>query len=253
MASTHRSHLVLRSSTVVAGCVLLCWGTWVLVRTPLLALAEPLVRATGRGSGPVPAQTAIVGLCAAVLLACVLWVSGLFLLSVAGVLARRLAPGSAAVHRLVRRVERLSPALVRRSVTTLLGVTLGAGLVLPALATPHPPPGPVTLSGLRLPDRATGTGLATTARTDFHRQPRSRSARRHRDYVEVRSGDSLWRIAQSLLGPGADDVEITRAWQGIQRANADRIGADPDLIHPGTRLTVPQRLTPRLSDRKDPS
>jgi hypothetical protein len=194
-----------------------------------------------------------VGLCAAVLLACVLWVSGLFVCSVVGVLARELAPGSAGMLRFARRIERRCPALVRRGATTLLGVTLGAGLALPALASSHPPPAPAMLGGLRLPDRATGTGLATTARTDFRRQSRSVSMLRHPAYVDVRPGDSLWRIAQSLLGGGATDVETTLTWHRIQRANADRIGADPDLIHPGTRLTVPRQLAPRLSHRKDPS
>jgi nucleoid-associated protein YgaU len=32
---------------------------------------------------------------------------------------------------------------------------------------------------------------------------------------------------------------VDRYWRQIYRANRPAIGADPDLIHPGTRLDVP--------------
>ena len=53
-------------------------------------------------------------------------------------------------------------------------------------------------------------------------------------------GDSLWSIAASLR-PGADDADIDATWRAIYEANADTI-SDPDLIHPGQRLTLPQDL-----------
>lgn len=55
----------------------------------------------------------------------------------------------------------------------------------------------------------------------------------------VERGDSLWRITATWLGPGASDASIARAWPELYAANADAIGADPALIHPGLVLTVP--------------
>lgn len=51
-----------------------------------------------------------------------------------------------------------------------------------------------------------------------------------RTYV-VKSGDSLSRIAKSIYGDG-------NAWHRIYDANRDTI-KDPDLIHPGQELTIP--------------
>jgi len=56
----------------------------------------------------------------------------------------------------------------------------------------------------------------------------------------VERGDSLWRITAALLGPGASDVSINRAWPELYAANADAVGADPALIQPGLVLTVPK-------------
>jgi nucleoid-associated protein YgaU len=98
------------------------------------------------------------------------------------------------------------------------------------------------VSGLSLPDRTTGVGLATAARPAIGRH----SSRTQPSYVDVRPGDSLWRIARSLLGPAATDLEITHTWHRIHRLNLGRIGADADLIRPGTRLTVPH-----LAHRKE--
>jgi nucleoid-associated protein YgaU len=57
--------------------------------------------------------------------------------------------------------------------------------------------------------------------------------------VTVRRGDSLWSIAARHLGVGATDAEIAVAWPAWHALNADLIGDDPDLIHPGLRLRVP--------------
>jgi hypothetical protein len=94
--------------------------------------------------------------------------------------------------------------------------------------------------------------------------------------VVVRPGQCLWSIAENLLtdglpdpladqrpqqraGGAADrrtrppsdvpsdqpsDREITAAWHRLHRVNAERIGADPDLILPGTRLVVPELTLP---------
>lgn len=50
-------------------------------------------------------------------------------------------------------------------------------------------------------------------------------------YYEVKSGDSLWKIAESTLGNGAD-------YQKIFDANKEVI-IDPDKIFPGQKLRIP--------------
>lgn len=235
MRPTSRPDLVLRATVLLAGSALLLLGTWWLVCAPVRDCVVALRAAGDRGPGSIPFQTVVVGACAFALLTCVVWAVATTLLSVAGLLAGELALRGCRTVRLVRQAERHCPAPVRRLAATALGVTLGAGIAVPALATADPPPRPLSLSGLALPDRTTGVGLAKAARPAIGGQastPRSR-------YVDVRPGDSLWRIAQSLLGAAATDVEITRAWHRIHRLNLDRIGTDPDLIRPGTRLTVP--------------
>lgn len=68
---------------------------------------------------------------------------------------------------------------------------------------------------------------------------------RHRvdpvDEVVVRRGDSLWTIAAARLGPDATASEVARAWPRWHAANAERIGPDPHLLLPGTRLSPPTR------------
>lgn len=54
----------------------------------------------------------------------------------------------------------------------------------------------------------------------------------------VRPGDCLWTIAESFH-PEADDATISRLTNELYAANASVIGDNPDLIFPGTTLTVP--------------
>lgn len=59
----------------------------------------------------------------------------------------------------------------------------------------------------------------------------------------VVEGDSLWAIAQAAL-PGDPDVDdVARAWPAWYEANRDVVGPDPDLIHPGQVLLVPDHDT----------
>lgn len=46
----------------------------------------------------------------------------------------------------------------------------------------------------------------------------------------VRSGDTLFRIA--------DSHDVKGGWRALYRANREVLGGDPDLIHPGQRLTL---------------
>jgi nucleoid-associated protein YgaU len=51
------------------------------------------------------------------------------------------------------------------------------------------------------------------------------------ELYEVRQGDTLWSIAEVVLG----DASL---WPALYRANRDRI-KDPRHVYPGQRLTVP--------------
>lgn len=56
----------------------------------------------------------------------------------------------------------------------------------------------------------------------------------------VRPGESLWRIAASVLGPHASDAEIAREVGRLWEVNEQRIGTGrPDLIRVGTQLRIP--------------
>jgi len=55
----------------------------------------------------------------------------------------------------------------------------------------------------------------------------------------VRSGESLWVIAEQRLGDQASDAEIATAVERLWQLNAQRIGTgNPDLIYPGQTLQV---------------
>ena len=49
----------------------------------------------------------------------------------------------------------------------------------------------------------------------------------------VRPGDSLSKIAKSLLGDA-------KKWRVLYDANTDVVGSNPDLIHPGQVLKIPK-------------
>lgn len=133
------------------------------------------------------------------------------------------------------------PRLLRRGLLLACGVALGVGLSAPAVAdapgsaeprTATARTGPV--SGLAVPDRTTGSTPLPTEAT-----PRK---------MLVSAGDSLWALAARALPRGAGDAQVATAWRAIYAANATRIGADPDLIFPGTILQIPDTVT---TERKD--
>jgi hypothetical protein len=56
----------------------------------------------------------------------------------------------------------------------------------------------------------------------------------------IRPGDSLWAIAQRIVGPRASATAVESKLVAIWNLNASRIGTgDPNLIFPGTRLRLP--------------
>jgi nucleoid-associated protein YgaU len=62
-------------------------------------------------------------------------------------------------------------------------------------------------------------------------------------HVVVR-GDCLWDLAEARLrasGAEATPAAVASAVQAWWSVNADVIGSDPDLIHPGQVLRAPDR------------
>jgi nucleoid-associated protein YgaU len=122
------------------------------------------------------------------------------------------------------------PAALRRLVLAACGMALvGTGPAvaaadrLPAAAhpDPHEPGAAAVVAGLPLPDRAEDAGALD-------------------EQVVVRSGDTLWALAERGLPPKADEAAVTARWHRIYDLNRDRIGPDPDLIQPGQRLRLPR-------------
>lgn len=127
----------------------------------------------------------------------------------------------------------------------------------PGDTAPTPPPtgtsGP-TLTSPGDPTRATaagvdarvGAGADAGAPADRGAATAPDSERRLTDrpahaYV-VQPGDSLWDITSALLGDDASDAEIAAAWPALYELNAQAIGDNPSLIHPGVELVVPEAL-----------
>lgn len=170
-----------------------------------------------------PFDVALSAVSAAALLVCWVWGVAVCLVSVVDAV-RSAGPSYPPLER------RGCPRPVRVAVLALCGVALGTVAAAPAQAG---------LGGLDLPDRSVGGG-----RTALPPSPTVR-------VVTVRPGDSLWSITRRLLPPGADDASVAAAWPRLHLHNRDRIGADPDLIRPGTRLRVPERLSTAPFHGKD--
>jgi hypothetical protein len=158
-----------------------------------------------------------------------------------------------------RAVLLLSPSTVRNLLDLLVGGTLLAQATLTAMPgqpLSHPPDsmrtmttasassigsvGPIEPTG-----PATGMGPAQT------RPPSRRLAAplppwlgggpsKPRVGYTVEPGDTLWDIAAThLQSAQRSSARINHYWRQIYRANRPAIGAEPDLIHPGTLLDVP--------------
>lgn len=217
-----------RALVLVAVLVALGAGAVDLARPPLAALMS---------TQGVAFDVALQALCAALLLAAWLWLQvAAAWLAVAAVARLAHRPRLAAIADRV--AARSTPTVLRRLVLAGCGMALSTGVVLPASAmtraAPHglasgAPGASATLSvphlaGLPLPDRVDGPA---------------------RVWVSVRPGDSLWSITRRLLPADADDHAVAAACRRLVRANRTAIGADPDLIHPGARLRVPDHLNGR--------
>jgi nucleoid-associated protein YgaU len=60
----------------------------------------------------------------------------------------------------------------------------------------------------------------------------------------VEPGDCLWRIARDVLATRGvtepSGADVARLWPAIYEANRSVIGDDPNLIHPGQSLEIPE-------------
>ena len=154
-------------------------------------------------------QDVVVSVCTLTLLAVGLWLCACVVVC----LADALRCGAASPCR----PGVLRPRAVQTLVATLVSaVAVGAG---PAAGSDQAPVLPTVLHGLSTPDRTYG-GVRTHS---------------------VEAGESLWSITADALAPDAGDEVVARTWPLLHRLNRDRIGDDPDLIHPGTLLRLPAR------------
>jgi resuscitation-promoting factor RpfA len=115
---------------------------------------------------------------------------------------------------------------------------LGSGAVL-ATAAPSATAAPVA-AGVSEPGSAPRPGSVTSPRAPLPAAPPA--ARSAPEAYVVVSGDTLWDIARRHLPPGASAAAVAEAWPRWWALNRARIGPDPALIHPGTRLVVPPRF-----------
>ena len=209
--------VALHGCGLIVGAAAATWPVWRLSSGPVTALM--------RQETLTPEQ-AVVGICAAALIASTAWLVVAAGLVVIATVTRELRPDSAAVATLSALVEAACPALVRTLVATVVGVAVTAGVAGPVHADrpDRERPALTGLTGLAVPDRTTGVVAAVPP-----------PVRR----VLVQPGDSLWSIASALLPEGAPDRDVVRTWHALHNANTSRIGSDPDLIHPGTHLVVP--------------
>jgi len=192
------------------------------------------------------------GLHALIALACVL----------AGRRGRRWAAGE-------RAVARHAPAVVRRLARAAAGAGIGLALTAPTAmalpgwgtgaATSADNPAVVVELGWQRTDGVTGDGKTAGERApDRSTSPRSGSApgrsslvnrglragAEREPLVVVEPGDTLWAIAADRLateraGTEPSDVEVAAAVTRWHHANRQVLGANPDLIHPGTVLHQP--------------
>jgi nucleoid-associated protein YgaU len=169
-------------------------------------------------------------------------VAALAVLLLLGPLVRALGRGAGGLARVAAAGARLlAERTTRRAALGLLGsgavlagaAPAAAAPVAAASGVPDAAPAPAAASAAEAPPTAPGPRAP---------QPEARAAQRTPATYVVAAGDCLWDIARRHLPAGASDTQVAAAWPRWWAANRAAIGADPDLIHPGTRLVVPPRF-----------
>jgi hypothetical protein len=135
-----------------------------------------------------------------------------------------------------------APRAFRRAAFAACGLSLVVAVPGASGATPghrpEPRPGSAcaspcsSLDGLRLPDLP----VSELPLSDQRGEAAARSS------IVVRRGDCLWSRTADLLGAAADPSDVAAAAHALYRGNRQGIGPDPNLIFPGTHLTLPEVL-----------
>lgn len=191
--------------------------------------------------------------------------AGLLVVAIALVLAARVpGPAGRSAARLARRVL---PRVLRRVLEVALGAGVTAAIVsgAPAFAAAPSAPPPAVSADLDWPGTgpteptrpaptarppapgvpptgpptaSTPAGLPGAAALPSPAQPAAGRA-----HVVVRPGDTLWGLAERELrkaaGAAPSAARIAVSWPAWWAANRQLVGADPDLIQPGTALHPP--------------
>lgn len=125
----------------------------------------------------------------------------------------------------------ISPRLVRRALGLAVGVSLAPAVAQNAVASP---PAYAVVAVTELPQD--DSVFLETAGVDWPVQPATPDSA---TTIAVHPGDCLWSLVESHLGYGATIAEISSEVDRWWDANAEVIGADPDLLIPGQVLVVP--------------
>ncbi|MGH3215310.1 MAG: LysM peptidoglycan-binding domain-containing protein [Trebonia sp.] len=110
-------------------------------------------------------------------------------------------------------------------------VVLASGVLLTLLVAGMSGSVPGAQASIRMASSTTEVTQHVTAAFPTAAKPATAAAR----YV-VRPGDTLSGIAAAL--------DVRGGWQALYETDRPVIGADPDVIHPGTVLVLPGRTTP---------
>lgn len=162
----------------------------------------------------------------------------------AGLQALTLVAGGTRLRRLA---DLVAPRSLQRLVHGLAGLSLTAGLALPApsagiLDTPQ-----AGVAVLR-PVEAPGSGTATLRLIDPigpEAPPAVPAPVASSEVVVVEPGDSLWSIAREALvdagQPDPDDAAVTAYWQRLVEHNRHVlvVPSNPDLIYAGQIVSLP--------------
>jgi nucleoid-associated protein YgaU len=156
-----------------------------------------------------------------------------------------LGVGAGLVVRIARRRGRapqFAEALARRTLPRwAYALVAGSAVVLTPLAAHAAPPSP-SLPPPSLPISTAHPVAMPSATSPVApaSPPAAQEPPRHATVV-VRPGDSLWRLAREHVAAAhPTDRQVAAAWPRWYAANRAVIGTDPDLIHPGARLRVPE-------------